>query len=288
VAVAKLEAGDLDGAERLLSSAAPIGAELRQHANSLALLDGRMRLHLARGRFRACLDDAAELGKRAEALGWHNPGFMPWRSFAAVCLAALGEQPARARRLAAEEVELGRRWGAPQALGVALRAQALVHDSHTGEQHLREAVEILEGSPFRLEHARALVELGALLRRGGQRTEARPPLRTGLDLARACGATPLAERAYHELRATGASPRKLTRTGLASLTPSERRIAQMAAAGKTNKQIAQELYVTAKTVESHLAAAYRKLDITTRAQLESKLAPGAPVSQPAAAAAPAQ
>jgi DNA-binding CsgD family transcriptional regulator len=283
VAVAKLEAGDLDGAERLLTTVAPIGAELRQHSNSLTLLDGRMRLHLARGRFRAGLDDAAELGKRAEAVGWLNPAFNPWRSYSAVCLAALGEEPERARRLAAEEVELARRWGAPLALGAALRAQALAHDSHTGEQHLREAVEILDGSPARLEHAHALVELGALLRRNGQRTQARPPLRSGLDLARACGATLLAERAYHELRATGASPRKLTRTGLATVTPSELRVAQMAAGGKTNKQIAQELYVTVKTVEFHLAGAYRKLDITTRAELANKLGSGAPVSQPATA-----
>jgi DNA-binding CsgD family transcriptional regulator len=287
VAVAKLEAGDLDGAGRLLSGVAPIGAELRQHSASLALLYGRMRLDLARGRFRACLDDAAELQRLAEALGWHNPAFVPWRSYTAVCLAGLGEQPERARRLAAEELELARRWGAPLALGVALRAQALVHDSNTSERHLREAVEILERSSVRLEHARALVELGALLRRDGQRTQARPPLRSGLDLARACGATPLAERAYHELRATGASPRKLTRTGLATLTPSERRIAQMAAAGKTNKQIAQQLYVTVKTVEFHLAGTYRKLDITARAELADKLGSGAPLSEPATAAAPA-
>jgi DNA-binding CsgD family transcriptional regulator len=287
LAFAKLESGDLDDAERLLSTVAPTEAELPQHANSLALLDKRLRLHLARGRFRTGLDDAAELEGLAEALGWHNPAFVPWRSHTAVCLAALGEQPERARRLAAEEVELTRRWGAPLALGVALRAEALVHEGTTGEQHLREAVEILEGSPARLEHARALVELGALLRRDGQRTRARPPLRSGLDLARACGATLLAERAYHELRATGASPRKLTRTGLATLTASELRVAQMAADGKTNKHIAQELYITIKTVEFHLAGSYRKLDITTRAELASKLGSGAPVSQPATAAAPA-
>jgi DNA-binding CsgD family transcriptional regulator len=287
LAFAKLEAGDLDGAERLLSSAEPIGAELREDANSMTLLDGRMRLHHARGQFRACLDDTTELERQADALGCPNPAFNPWRSFTAVCLAALGEEPERARRLAAEEVELARRWGAPLALGAALRAQALVHDSHTGEQHLREAVEILDGSPARLEHAHALVELGALLRRDGQRTQARPLLRSGLDLARECGATLLAERAYHELRATGASPRKLTRTGLATLTPSELRVAQMAAVGKTNKQIAQELYVTVKTVEFHLAGAYRKLGITTRAELASKLGSGVPVSPSATAASPA-
>lgn len=286
VAVAKLEAGDLEGAERLLSGITPIAAELRQHGSSLAVLDGRMQLDFARGRFQACLDDAAELEKRAEALGWHNPAFLAWRSFTALCLAALGEQPERARELAAEEVELARRWAAPQALGAALRAQALVHDAATGEQCLREAAEVLEGSPARLEHARALVELGALLRRNGQRTRARPPLRAGLDLARACGAARLAERAYHELRATGASPRKLTRTGVATLTASEHRVAQMAASGRTNRQIAQELFVTVKTVESHLAGAYRKLDISSRGELAGKLGSGVPVSQPAPAGAP--
>jgi DNA-binding NarL/FixJ family response regulator len=110
-----------------------------------------------------------------------------------------------------------------------------------------------------------------MLRRQGQRRDARAPLRAGLDLARSCGARPLAERAYHELRATGASPRKLIRTGAGTLTASERRVAQMGVSGMSNKQIAQALFVTVKTVESHLAQSYRKLGVSSRTELGSVL-----------------
>jgi DNA-binding NarL/FixJ family response regulator len=82
---------------------------------------------------------------------------------------------------------------------------------------------------------------------------------------------PLAERAYQELRAAGVRPRKVLRTGVDSLTPSEVRVAQLAASGKTNREIAQELYVTPKTVEFHLGQTYRKLDISSRKELGSAL-----------------
>ena len=127
------------------------------------------------------------------------------------------------------------------------------------------------GSPARLEHARAQVELGAALRRANQRTAAREPLREGLDGARRCGATRLAERAAAELRAAGARPRNEVLTGPAALTASERRTAEMAAAGLSNPEIAQALFVTVKTVEGHLSGAYRKLDVRSRAELPRAL-----------------
>ena len=90
---------------------------------------------------------------------------------------------------------------------------------------MREAVAVLDGSICKLDHARALVELGAMLRRTGRRREARDPLRAGLELARICGAAPLGTRAEEELRATGASPRDVIRAGVDALTASERRVA---------------------------------------------------------------
>ena len=132
---------------------------------------------------------------------------------------------------------------------------------------------MLGNSVARLEHARAMTDLGAALRRDGQRAESRELLRPALDLAHRCGALALAERARTELIATGARPRRLFLTGLDALTPSERRVAQLAAAGLPNRDIAQNLFITTRTVEGHLTHAYQKLAITSREQLPAALAP---------------
>jgi DNA-binding NarL/FixJ family response regulator len=134
---------------------------------------------------------------------------------------------------------------------------------------------VLEPSPARLEHARVLVDIGATLRAAGQRTQAREPLLEGLALATRCGARVLAGRAREELRAIGLRPRTTDHTGVDSLTPSERRVAGLAAAGSTNREIAQTLFVTEKTVETHLGRTFRKLDISSRRQLPDVLAPEA-------------
>jgi DNA-binding CsgD family transcriptional regulator len=168
----------------------------------------------------------------------------------------------------------------PRELGMALRAAALVEGGKRSVDLLRESVAVLEDSPARLEHARSLTDLGAALRRTGQRAGAREPLRAALDLAQSCGATGLAERAHQELVATGARPRRLVLSGVDSLTASERRVAEMASEGLTNREIAQALYVTEKTVEGHLGHAYRKLDIGSRSEL-----PKALIRQPDVAAA---
>jgi DNA-binding NarL/FixJ family response regulator len=159
----------------------------------------------------------------------------------------------------------------------------LVEGGKAGIGLLHEAVEVLAGSEARLEHARALVELGAALRRANQRTEARERLGEGVDLARRVGALGLAERGNEEIAATGARPRKVLRTGLDALTASERRVAQLAAEGMTNKEIAQTLFVTSKTVEVHLSSAYRKLEISSRAQLDKALLTPAQSPTPASA-----
>lgn len=136
---------------------------------------------------------------------------------------------------------------------------------------LREAVALLEPSAARLELARALLELGAAMRRAGQRAETRASLARGHELARACGADALAQRAATELQATGARPRLQLATGLDALTASELRVVKMAAEGLSNPQIAQALFVSTKTVETHLGHAYKKLGIGSRRQLASLL-----------------
>ncbi len=132
---------------------------------------------------------------------------------------------------------------------------------------------MLEGSGARLEHARAMADLGAALRRAGQRADSREVLQVALDLAHRCGAITLTERTRTELVAAGGRPRRLVLSGLDSLTPSERRVAQLAADGLSNREIAQNLFITARTVEGHLTHAYEKLAITSREQLPAALAP---------------
>jgi DNA-binding CsgD family transcriptional regulator len=162
---------------------------------------------------------------------------------------------------------------------MALRVQGLVEGDL---DRLQEAVAVLAPAPRRLEHARALVDLGAALRRANRRADARAELAAGMELADRCGATALAARARGELVACGARPRRLQRTGVDSLTPSELRVAQLAASGLTNREIAQALFVTRKTVETHLAGVYRKLGVNDRGGLPAKLQEGVPDAKPAA------
>ena len=130
----------------------------------------------------------------------------------------------------------------------------------------------LERSPSPVEQTRALIDLGAALRRSGRRRDARDPLRRALDLARRCGAARAGAIApCEELQASGARPRRLELTGVGALTPMERRTAGLAAEGLSNRDVAQSLFLTVRTVEMHLTNAYRKLGITSRQQLADAL-----------------
>jgi DNA-binding NarL/FixJ family response regulator len=156
-------------------------------------------------------------------------------------------------------------------IGIALRGAGMALAGPPAVESLREAVAVLETSPARLELGRALVDLGAVLRRNRQATEAREPLKRGLDLAHRFGARALERQARHELSAAGARPRRWAVSGRAGLTPSELRIAEMAAGGLMNREIAQALFLTTRTVETHLTHTYRKLEIASRAGLAEAL-----------------
>jgi len=153
----------------------------------------------------------------------------------------------------------------------------MVAGGDRGASLLREAIEAFERGDARLERARALADLGAMLRRRNRRTEARELLREALDAAHRAGARPLAEYAKTELRTTGARPRRVVLTGLDSLTASERRIAEFASQGLTNREIAQTLFVTTRTVEGHLTSIFRKLQVSSRNELPAALGAGFPV-----------
>lgn len=161
--------------------------------------------------------------------------------------------------------------GAARAVGIALRAFGLVQ-SEPAVDVLADAVRVLGGTPARLEHARALIDLGAAMRRRGERAASRRPLREGHDIAFLCGAARLVEQARQELAATGERSPAPGMSGIASLTPSERRVAELAARGQTNRTIAQTLFVTEKTVETHLGHVYDKLGVRSRHKLGAVLA----------------
>ena len=253
----------------------------------------RGRLRLASGDAAGALADQLACGAWMAAWGSPSPTILPWRSAAALAHLALG-QPDAAQALAQDEVSDARAIGAPRALGRALRIAGIARGGDDGHALLTEAVEVLRSGCHRapagdhvagaqLELAHALVDLGSALRRSGLRRSAREHLASGMDLAHGCGAAALEERAREELVVTGARPRRAALTGRDSLTPSERRVAERAAAGLTNREIAQELFVTPRTVELHLTHVFAKLDLRSRTQLASALSSDTRAAAPPAA-----
>jgi DNA-binding CsgD family transcriptional regulator len=267
---ASLENGQIDVADQALRESGMAGDVPPGLANN-TLLGARGALRVAQGELRAGLDDLLEFGRRDEVAGGSNPLGSRWRTRASLALAALGERE-RAGQMASEEVERARRWGAPSGIGTALRAVALVADDTPSIDRLREAADVLQRSPSRLEYARALIDVGAALRRGNRRSEARRTLQEGLALAQRCGAGGLVARASTELSAAGGRSSDATASRAGRLTVSERRVAELAAEGHSNPSIAQALFVTRKTVETHLGHIYAKLDISGRAELGRALA----------------
>jgi DNA-binding CsgD family transcriptional regulator len=249
------EQDELEAASRLIESV-PLEDALGTAATLHALL--------ARGRLRAALGDREGAIRDLELAGnntiINNPSFVPWGS--ALATVVVASDPGRARELAEHGLARARELGQNRGIGVALRAHARVVGGSEGLEQLHESVELLRSSPARLELAYSLVELGGALRRAGQRTAAREPLREGLALAQRCGAALLAEAAGQELMVSGARPRRDQLAGPDALTPSERRVAELAAAGMQNREIAQALFVTTKTVGTHLAHIYQKLGLS--------------------------
>ncbi|MGA9860415.1 MAG: helix-turn-helix transcriptional regulator, partial [Solirubrobacteraceae bacterium] len=229
-------------------------------------------LHLAQHRPEESLADALEAGAAFDQL---FPGAAAtatrWRSSAAAAHLALG-RPEAALEVIEPELQQGRELGVTSTAIRALRLKGLALGGEAGITVLREAVALGDGSGPRLEHVRALVDLGAALRRANRRAAAREPLTRGLDLSNRGGASALAAQAHTELIASGARPRRLAFSGIDSLTVSQRRVAELAARGLTTRQIAEALYVTPKTVEFHLRQAYQKLDVSSRAELADRFA----------------
>jgi DNA-binding CsgD family transcriptional regulator len=266
--------GELEEAEAVLTAgifAAP-AAEVPPVYMRADVLLARGRLRQAQERLEEAAEDMRESGRRQLELGNVTPIVSPWRSSLSRVLLELGEA-AEARELAGHELMLARQVGAPRALSIALRGVSRLEEGDREIVLLDEAREVIDPSGAQLERARVHAALGAALRRAGRTTDAREPLRIAVDLAHRSGAWALERQALAELRATGARPRRRLATGSGALTPSERRIAELAADGQLNREIAEALFVTTNTVEYHLRNAYRKLGISSRTELAGALAP---------------
>jgi DNA-binding NarL/FixJ family response regulator len=268
VGLTLLERGQLDQATAVVEGVTLTPA-ITEVSIGPVLLEARGRVRLARGQRAQAIADLRYCGQLADRIGMHNPNYLAWRS--ALALALAPEHPGEARELAQAELELARRVGSSRAIGITLRLCGLLTGGKDGIELLEQSVTVLEPTPMRLELAYSLTELGAALRRAGARIAAREPLRQALDLAVRCGATPLAQRARDEALAAGARPRRPWTTGVQALTPSELRVAQLAAQPLSNRDIAQALFITTKTVSDHLSSTYRKLNIHTRDQLTTAM-----------------
>ena len=262
-----LERARLDDATALFES-----VELRPTVEWFEnqLLAHRGRVRVEGGREQAGLADLLEAGRRTSAAGLCLSAAVDWVPSAVIALRRLGRS-GEAAQLAERELREAVEYGAPRRQGIALATCASLDESDAGSTCLRNAVEILDRCGARLEHARACVDLGVRLHERGERDAGRSWLYQGLEISRSCGGVAIAERARAGLVATGARPRRARRGGPHGLTPAELRAARMAAEGLSNREIAQALFLSTKTIESQLSQAYAKLGIRSRAGLAAAL-----------------
>lgn len=266
--LAAVERGDVPGArahlrahDDMLSGPATVPANRVGHA--------RAYLALAEDDAVTALEEALALGASEAAAGVDNPA-VPWRAQAALAHLRRGDTT-EAKALADEQHQRAMRWGAPTDIGAALRVLAMVGGDHDRIDLLRQAHEVLTESPCVLERVMVERDLGEALRVAGRRSEAREYLVSAAERATEIGAGRIRAAAIDALDRLGDRPRKLAMAGADALTASERRIAALAGAGRSNREIAQEIFVTPKTVENHLGRIYQKLGISSRRDLGAAL-----------------
>jgi DNA-binding CsgD family transcriptional regulator len=240
--------------------------------HGVVCLAQRGRIRFGLGDFQRGLDDLLAADRRMSEHHLYLSVLIDWVPIATTALAQVGRID-EARELAARELADAAAFGAARRHGIALSVAGRLEAGDRGLGLLREAVDLLESSPARLEHARALMNLGIGLRERGERKTARTPLAAALDIAHRCGGNLLAEQAREALVAAGARPRRNMLTGPEALTPAEARIARLAADGQTNREIAQALFLSVKTVEWQLSHAYAKLRVARRGELADALHP---------------
>ena len=169
-----------------------------------------------------------------------------------------------AEALLSDRVNAARRTGLPHAIAEFLRCAGVLH---ADEASFREALEWHDRWPNRWERARTELCYGELLRRLKRRADARTSLRAALEGFEAVGSELWADRARAELRATGDRARRRDPSTLDQLTPQEFQVARLVATGLTNRDVAARLFLSPKTIETHLAHVFRKTGVRTRAEL---------------------
>ncbi|GAA4807874.1 helix-turn-helix transcriptional regulator [Streptomyces ziwulingensis] len=254
------------------------GFDLRQAPDSWELnrfLYARGDLRAATGDPAGALHDFLECGRRQSGREVFSPVVTPWRTAVAECRLALGGTT-EALELAEEELRLARIWGTPRTIGRALRVLGTATGGRHGLELAEEAVRTLRDAPVDTgtELALALLGHGRQLLAAGERVRARDRLRQAADRAERAGAVRVRALARQALRESGARRLGPPGTGSGALTGSERRIAELAADGRTNTEIADSLHVARRTVETHLTSAYRKLRIRRRGELRAALGRG--------------
>lgn len=263
-----LERDEIDAAEAVLNAAEAILDSDRPQARGLTswIEMSRGLVFYRRGDMQSALSNFLAAGGTLTVFGTTNPSVMRWRTMAGLAAKALGDL-----ELATEHINHGLRlaqaFGIKQEVGAALRAKAALTTGSERRRLLKQSLTTLEDSGNALDLAETLCELGGEVRRSGQRVRSRELLTRAMDIAYRNGALALVKRAREELLASGARPRRPVTTGVGSLTPTERRVAGLAAKGLTNPEIAERLYLAKSTVAWHLRHVFLKLDIDSRSDL---------------------
>jgi DNA-binding CsgD family transcriptional regulator len=259
-----VEQGRHGDAERLLGDVASSVDWSAWYAPHFAF--ARAGLRAAQNDVGGALRDLRVCGRRLTHAGMDNPAVIPWRAEAALLHHLLGNR-AEALRLAEHQVQQARRWGTPSLIGASLRVLGRVSTGAAGLALLDEAVGLLEAGTARLQLACALVDRGMVQAALGRAVPARDDMRRGAALAQQCGAHAMVQHAHRLLLDNGGRPRQADATGLDALTKGQRRVVALVGAGRTNREIADELFVSLRTVEHHLTQAFRKLGVTNRDEL---------------------
>ncbi|MCP2253998.1 regulatory protein, luxR family [Prauserella aidingensis] len=261
--LARTAMGKLDQAADALGT--PVPEAMFRTRFGLRYLYARGRYYLAADCPRAALADFTTCGELARRWETDVPALLPWRGGAAEALLRLG-RGGEARRLLDEQ--LGRA-GTARMRGITLRLLTATTEPSRRPNVIGEAVETLRDSGDRFELALALTELSRTHHALGEHGRSRMASQQALSLARDCGAARTCARLLPDQddRTSAAEPCRADGDGLSSLSDAERRVAELAALGHTNREIGHKLFITVSTVEQHLTRVYRKLNVSRRTEL---------------------